>query len=62
MMTCRSNGGKTMFKCKNCGLVFEELEIHYERHPYGEGYVSERIAVCPNCSDYDIEEYMEDEE
>ena len=38
-----------MFKCYECGKVFDEPKIVGEFRPYGEGYVTETFAVCPYC-------------
>lgn len=45
-----------MFVCENCGDVFEECETVEEQHPYGEGYATERWAVCPCCGSSNIDE------
>ena len=40
-----------MFKCLDCGHIFEEGEqaTREERHPYGSTTASEYFAVCPVC-------------
>ena len=48
-----------MFKCENCGEIFEECDTHYEYHPYGDGYASEEWSCCPYCRDTDIVEVYE---
>ena len=40
-----------MYKCEECGEVFEEPKVYYERHPYGEGYAEEEWRVCPYCGE-----------
>lgn len=44
-----------MYKCLNCGAVFEEPAVTYETHgldrpPY------EKVYVCPVCRDNYMEE------
>lgn len=38
-----------MFKCVECGKVFEEPKTYEEHHPYGMGYATESFACCPYC-------------
>lgn len=42
-----------MFKCIDCGHIFENGEeaIREERHPYGSTTASEYFSVCPICGD-----------
>ena len=38
------------YKCLNCGDVLsaDDLKIHYDSHPYGNGYAREATAAsCP---------------
>ena len=37
-----------MFKCENCGLIFDEPKEIHENH--GEG-IWEVMYVCPNCGE-----------
>ena len=48
-----------MFICNNCGNVFDEPSSYSESHPYGMGYASETICVCPYCRDTDFTEAEE---
>lgn len=58
-----------MYKCNNCGAVFDEP---YEKHTTYESYygIADEFSyhtpltlyVCPCCSDDDYEEYDEYEE
>lgn len=43
-----------MYICEECGAVFEEYEVYKEQHPYGMGYSTEEIAVCPYCKETGI--------
>ena len=38
-----------MYICEDCGSVFDEPKIVYERHPYGMGYATEAFGICPHC-------------
>ena len=38
-----------MFKCNECGMVFNEPATCEEPHPYGMGSASETFACCPYC-------------
>lgn len=38
-----------MFKCVECGDIFEEPRTYEEHHPYGMGYATESFACCPSC-------------
>ena len=49
-----------MWKCEECGYIFDEPKIIYERHPYGMGYATEEFAVCPCCKSTSFEEYREE--
>lgn len=44
-----------MFKCYDCGRVFETPKTYVEHHPYGMGYATEEFGVCPHCNG-DVEE------
>lgn len=48
-----------MYICNECGEVFEQFKIAIEYHPYGEGYATEKWAVCPYCKDNDFQEAKE---
>lgn len=37
-----------MYKCKDCGEVFDEPHHVVERHGFDDGY-AEHFYVCPNC-------------
>ena len=39
-----------MYICNDCGALFEEPVTCNEKHPCGEGYAYELIAVCPSCA------------
>lgn len=51
------------YKCCNCGNIFNEPNVYYERHGFSYG-PGERIECCPDCG-YDnfeeVDEYCEDE-
>lgn len=50
-----------MYRCNNCGEIFEEPKAIYERH--GLEYPPfEKIYVCPECGVDDMEEVDEDDE
>jgi len=51
-----------MWKCEDCGYIFDEPKIIYERHPYGMGYATEEFAVCPHCKSTSFVEYKEETE
>ena len=38
-----------MFKCNECGAVFDEPRIFGEERPYGNGSATESFAECPRC-------------
>lgn len=40
-----------MLLCIDCRNVFDddELEVVYEKHPYGDYYAYEAWGVCPRC-------------
>lgn len=38
-----------MFKCCECGKVFDEPLIQSDNVPYGEGTVPRTFASCPHC-------------
>ena len=40
-----------MFKCCDCGKVFDEPRIYEEHHPYGMGYATETFSCCPYCGE-----------
>ena len=45
-----------MFKCADCGHIFEdgEQKIYAEHHPYGDTTADEYFSVCPVCGgDYE---------
>ena len=44
-----------MYKCNNCGAIFEEYATHREYH--GEVDASEYWSCCPICEDSDIDIY-----
>lgn len=48
-----------MYRCKDCGEIFDDPATQYEYHPYGMGYAHEEWAVCPCCRDTDFEEVEE---
>lgn len=58
-----------MFRCNNCGEIFEEadeIRTSYEAY-YGVGtYFPDRtplfLQVCPKCHSDDIEDFMEEED
>ena len=58
-----------MYKCPECGAVFDEPE-YIEICEEAEAGVASlfpnhhwtTVAVCPDCGDYGIEEFYEDEE
>ena len=45
-----------MYICNNCGAIFETPSIYEEHHPYGMGYATEYLAVCPHCQSYNFDE------
>ena len=49
-----------MYKCWDCGEVFDEPPTHEEYHP--EVHASEYWWVCPHCGSEDIDEVDDDEE
>lgn len=51
-----------MFKCFDCGAVFDEPETYEEHHPYGMTYAVEKWAICPACRSANIDEYREEED
>lgn len=60
-----------MIKCMDCGEVFEEDEVVYERVCWEDYYgVSSMfrnknygsIATCPCCGSEELEEYYDDDE
>jgi len=44
-----------MYKCNNCGAIFDEYATHREYH--GEVDCSEYWSCCPICGDSDIDIY-----
>lgn len=45
-----------MFICEDCENIFTESKVILEHHPYGMGYASEEIYVCPHCNSTAIAE------
>ena len=39
-----------MFKCLDCGRIFDEPSTYEEHHPYGMGYATETFGCCPYCN------------
>lgn len=37
-----------LYKCPECGYVFDEPHIHTERHGFTDG-MYEHWSVCPHC-------------
>ena len=37
-----------MYKCNECGEVFDEPTVVLERHGFNDGF-AERFYVCPYC-------------
>lgn len=61
--------GLDMWKCDNCGALFDEPEVERESYEgyYGvSGMFSDRhyfsIEVCPSCGSEDIDSYCEEED
>lgn len=52
-----------MNKCVSCGSYVDddEMQIVYEKHPYGAAYAVEEFFVCPHCGG-DCEEYKGEDE
>ena len=48
-----------MYRCNECGEIFEEPYVFYERHPYGESYAEEKWVVCPRCKEAGFTEIKE---
>ena len=43
----------TMYKCNNCGEIFDEPHEYYETHGFKDG-MYEHMSCCPYCGgDYD---------
>jgi hypothetical protein len=40
-----------MFKCLECGAVFDEPKTWGESRPYGEGCAYEAFSGCPSCGE-----------
>lgn len=40
-----------MYKCLECGSVFEEPKFYKESRPYGSGFVFEELSGCPSCGE-----------
>lgn len=38
-----------MYKCDDCRREFRQPSVVSEYYPYGKGYISEQIRVCPYC-------------
>lgn len=38
-----------MYRCEDCRREFRKPSVVSEYYPYGGGYVSEQIRVCPYC-------------
>lgn len=53
-----------MYKCDNCGEVFDEPHEYVETHGFTDG-LYERCSCCPYCggsySDYDEDEEVDEE-
>ena len=47
-----------MFKCNECGFVFDEPKVYYEGHGFSEG-PQEKWCVCPRCKESGIREIKE---
>ena len=37
-----------MFKCRECGYVFDEPHVYHERHGFTSGSF-EKFSECPHC-------------
>lgn len=49
-----------MYKCKDCGYIFDEPNIITERHGFSDG-LYEHFEVCPQCGgDFNKVEEVED--
>lgn len=49
-----------MYKCNNCGRVFDTPEVCYETHGFKHGPF-EKIYCCPHCGiDNEFEEVSEE--
>ena len=48
-----------MYKCEECGELFEDYETYEEHHPYGMGYAVEEWHVCPHCGESGFKEVEE---
>ena len=52
-----------MYRCEDCGVIFETLAIWKENRGEGGGRPAyETITGCPCCRSTDVEEYDPDEE
>jgi hypothetical protein len=40
-----------MYKCLECGAVFEEPKFYKESRPYGSGFAFEELSGCPSCGE-----------
>lgn len=38
-----------MFKCLECGEIFDTPDCYEEHHPYGMGYATETFSCSPCC-------------
>lgn len=47
-----------MFKCNECGYVFDEPKEFYEGHGFDSG-PQEKWSVCPRCKESGFEEIEE---
>lgn len=47
-----------MYICMDCNRIFDEPKIVSERHPYGMGYATEKLAMCPHCSGLNFEKAL----
>ncbi len=53
------------YKCLECGLVFDEVDLAFWNEDRGEFWGErcyERMSGCPDCHSSDLEEVKDDEE
>lgn len=52
-----------MYRCEDCGEIFDFPKIIYENHGEFWGMPAyEKWAVCPNCHDNNFDEYYSDDD